>query len=230
MSDEDETDGRENFGWWDFNRELEERYDLEKDIINRELLEKFFGGENTVNVENVYGPFKPIFDLEKEGEPLQDNTTGGVVGATYIDIKEAAGLVAKSPDSIRRAIRSGKLNAIMARDGRYLIDKADVLKAFPQQPDGIKGTPADVLKLVALQNKLVEARAALETSQAQIETKQAQIETKQARIDELEADKAQLSRAFEVISDTLASQNRRGRPLMLEAEPRKRRLWRRGGN
>ena len=143
---------------------------------------------------------------------------------SYIGIKEAAGLVAKSTDSIRRAIRSGKLIAIKARDdGRYLIDKADVLKAFPQQPDGIKGTPADVLKLVALQNKLVEARAALETSQAQIETKQ-------ARIDELEADKAQLSRAFEVISDILASQNRRGRPLMLKAEPRKRRLWRRGGN
>ena len=171
---------------------------------------------------NPYSSEGP-FSIDKEGAPLRDNTTGGVAGATYIGIKEAAGLVAKSTDSIRRAIRSGKLKAEIAPDGRYLIDEADVLKAFPQRPDGIKGTPAYVLELVALQTELVEARAALETSQAQIETKQ-------ARIDELEADKAQLSRAFEVISDTLASQNRRGRPLMLEAEPRKRRLWRRGGN
>ena len=197
MSDEDETD-------WE--------------IPNGEVPP--YGSVEPLQDNTTGGFYRPY---TKEGEPLQDNTIGGVVGATYIDIKEAAGLVAKSPDSIRRAIRSGKLNAIMARDGRYLIDKADVHKAFPQQPDGIKGTPADVLELVALQNELVEARAALETSQAQIETKQ-------ARIDELEADKAQLSRAFEVISDTLASQNRRGRPLMLEAEPRKRRLWRRGGN
>ena len=143
--------------------------------------------------------------------------------AVDLGIKEAAALSGKSPDSIRRAIRSGKLKAEKIEDGRYVIREPDVLKVFPQKPAVKKGTPAYALELVALQTELVEARSALETSQAQIETKQ-------ARIDELEADKAQLSRAFEVISDTLASQNRRGRPLMLEAEPRKRRLWRRGGN
>ena len=169
----------------------------------------------------LYGGLRAPRELGKRGAPMSDENRD--LPDSYIGIKEAAGLVAKSTDSIRRAIRSGKLKAEMAPDGRYLIDEADVLKAFPQRPDGIKGTPAYVLELVALQTELVEARAALETSQAQIETKQ-------ARIDELEADKAQLSRAFEVISDTLASQNRRGRPLMLEAEPRKRRLWRRGGN
>jgi len=141
-----------------------------------------------------------------------------------LSIKAAADLVDKSTDSIRRAIRSGKLKAerAAAPDGRYLISEADLLKAFPMAVEG-KHKPTYVLIIDELQSELDRARAALETAQAQIEMKQ-------ARIDELEGDKTQLARAFEVISDTLASQNRRGRPLMLEPEPRKRRLWRRGGD
>ena len=162
-----------------------------------------------------------------EGWPNHDPAEwpeGYASGFQHVSIKGAARLANKSTDSIRRAIRSGKLKAEKIEDGRYVIREDELLKVFPQQPDGIKGTPpAYAVELVALQTELSEARAARETSLVLITTQR-------ARIDELEADKAQLSRAFEVISDTLASQNRRGRPLMLEAEPRKRRLWRRGGN
>jgi hypothetical protein len=143
-----------------------------------------------------------------EGWPNHDPDEwpeGYAQGVSYVSIKVAARLANISTDSISRAISSGKLKAEMIPDGRCVIEEDELLKVFPQQPDGITGTPAHALELVALQTELGEARAALETAQAQIEMKQ-------ARIDELEADKTQLARAFEVISDTLASQNRRGRP------------------
>ena len=54
----------------------------------------------------------------------------------YVGVKEAAVLVGKSTDSIRRAIRSGKVKASQGHGrGQYFIDEADLLKVFPRQPE-----------------------------------------------------------------------------------------------
>jgi uncharacterized coiled-coil protein SlyX len=133
-----------------------------------------------------------------------------------LTLRQASEKSGKSVDALRRAIKAGRLTATMGEKG-YVIDQY-ALDDFATKP------AADTAQVTKKLNVEVDALTAA------LEAAQVELTAAQRRIDELEADKAQLSRAFEVISDTLASQNRRGHPLMLEAEPRKRRLWRRGGN
>jgi len=54
---------------------------------------------------------------------------------TYLTVNEAAALMRRCPETIRRRIRSGDLPAARAfGDGNYLIDEADLLAPVPQRP------------------------------------------------------------------------------------------------
>ena len=123
-------------------------------------------------------------------------------------LRQASEKSGKSVDALRRAIKAGRLTATMGEKG-YVIDQYAL--------DDFDAKPAAEISQVTKQ--------LAEISQV---TKQlaATLEAAYRRIDELERDKEQLARAFEVMTDSIAASTR-SRPA-LDATPTapKRRPWR----
>jgi excisionase family DNA binding protein len=57
--------------------------------------------------------------------------------ALVLSVAQAARLVGRHPETIRRWIRTGKLRATRA-DGTYIIDVGDLRSATAPQPDGVE--------------------------------------------------------------------------------------------
>jgi len=120
-------------------------------------------------------------------------------------LRQASEKSGKSVDALRRAIKAGRLTATMGEKG-YVIDQYAL--------DDFDAKPAAEISQVTKQLA------------AEVETLTATLEAAYRRIDELERDKEQLSRAFEVMTDSIAASTR-SRPA-LDATPTapKRRPWR----